>query len=172
MSALEDLRSRILGGGVGAGILPSLQGRLAQITSPGSPQILKGSLMAELREKGLLGLVMARAEKFRAPPTAPAPPAAPEARVEKRRVSVESIEGLYSPRVPGYAGPLTYEVLSPNTKAWLTRETWAQLTEEEKVDAVAGAGLGYEALKHSIPWRGVEFIAPGKFQKGKIAVEG
>jgi len=171
MSMLEEVRTRILGGGAGAGILTNLQARVAQIRSPETPQLLKGPLITELREKGALATVMARVEKFRgAPPAAPPTPPTPEAK--RGKVSIESVEGVYAPRPPPYAGPLTYEALSPNTKAWLPVELWPELTAEEKLDAVSGAGLGYQALRRSVPWRKVEFYTPGKVQRGRFAAEG
>jgi len=171
MSMLEEVRTRILGG-AGAGILSNLQVRAAELragrsSSPailGEGGILKGPLITEFREKGVLGTVMARVEKFRAPP-APAPPAAPPPPIPeaKRRVAVESIEGLYSAAIPAP----TFAVTRPE---WVPEEKWERLTEEQKRDLASGAGLGFESVREYLKWMDAEMRVPGKFEKGKIAV--
>lgn len=172
---IEEARTRILGGGAGAGVLSSLQARVAELRAGHSSPagILGGPLATEIREKGVLATARERIQKVTAPPAAPSPPAPPAAEAKRGKVSIESIEGVYARRPPPYAGPLSYEALSESTKEWLTPEMWAGLSPEQKQTALEGAGVGYEALKTFLLRGGAEvpgFVTPGKFQSRRIAI--
>jgi len=60
----------------------------------------------------------------------------------------------------------------PPRPEWVSPEEWGRLTVEEQRTLAEDRGVGFEAQREFLKWKGVEAVTPGKVQRGRIAIEG